>query len=512
MAEITATLLNFLKAIGKYRWYAVAISWTIAVIGWAVVMRLPNQYEASARVYVDTQSILKPLLSGMTSLPNLDQQVVFMRRTLISRPNVERLMRMVDLDVKAKDTKEHEKMVDELMSQIKIGGTERDDIYTITYTSDNPKLGKDVVQSLLTIFVEGSFSGKKQDSEKAVQFIDDQIKSYEEKLTAAENSLKEFKIRNMGLVPREGGGDFGSQLSSATDQLSQARLELAEAEQARNAIRRQISGEPAKPGETVTDVPLTDPELESRIATAQKALDGLRLQYTEQHPDIVANRRLLEQLLAQKADLAKQKKRSADPGAGYSPMLQQLNVALSQAEARVASMRIRVDEYAARVARLRTQSGQVPEVEAQLAQLNRDYQVNKENYQKLLERRESARLSGDLSSATDMLTFRVIDPPTVPAQPAGPNRLRLFSLVFVGALVAGMAVAFLMSQLRPTFLSQATLREVTGLPVLGSVGMNWTKAQTVGRKRRLTALGVSMLVLFGIYGAGMAAILSYPAL
>lgn len=512
MAEITASLLNFLKAIGKYRWYAVAISWTIAVIGWAVVMRLPNQYEASARVYVDTQSILKPLLSGMTSLPNLDQQVVFMRRTLISRPNVERLMRMVDLDVKAKDTKEHEKMVDELMSQIKIGGTERDDIYTITYTSDNPKLGKDVVQSLLTIFVEGSFSGKKQDSEKAVQFIDDQIKSYEEKLTAAENSLKEFKIRNMGLVPREGGGDFGSQLSTATDQLSQARLELAEAEQARNAIRRQISGEPAKPGETVTDVPLTDPELESRIATAQKALDGLRLQYTEQHPDIVANRRLLEQLLAQKADLAKQKKRSADPGAGYSPMLQQLNVALSQAEARVASMRIRVDEYAARVARLRTQSGHVPEVEAQLAQLNRDYQVNKENYQKLLERRESARLSGDLSSATDMLTFRVIDPPTVPAQPAGPNRLRLFSLVFVGALVAGMAVAFLMSQLRPTFLSQATLREVTGLPVLGSVSMNWTKAQTVGRKRRLAAVGVSMLVLFGIYGAGMAAILSYPTL
>jgi polysaccharide chain length determinant protein (PEP-CTERM system associated) len=512
MAEITATLLNFFKAIGKYRWYAVAISWTIAVIGWAVVMRLPNQYEASARVYVDTQSILKPLLSGMTTLPNLDQQVMFMRKTLISRPNVERLMRMVDLDVKAKDTKEHEKMIDELTSKIKIGGTERDDIYTLTYTSDNPKLGKDIVQSLLTIFVEGSFSGKKQDSEKAVQFIDDQIKSYEEKLTAAENSLKEFKIRHMGLLPRDGGGDFSAQLLQASDQLSQARLELAEAEQARNAIRRQIAGEPVKPGETVAGIGATDPELETRIATTQKALDGLRLQYTEQHPDIVANKRLLDQLLAQKAELAKTRKRSVDPGAGYSPMLQQLNVSLSQAEARVASMRTRVEEYSARMARLRTQSGQVPEVEAQLAQLNRDYQVNKENYQKLLERRESARLSGDLSSATDMLTFRVIDPPTVPAQPAGPNRLRLFSLVFVGALVAGIAVAFLMSQLRPTFLSQASLREVTGLPVLGSVSMNWTTEQTVRRKRRLAALGVSVLVLFGIYGAGMAAILSHPTL
>jgi polysaccharide chain length determinant protein (PEP-CTERM system associated) len=512
MAEITAALLNFLKAIGKYRWHAVTITWTIALIGWVVVLRLPNQYEASARVYVDTQSILKPLLSGMTSLPNLDQQVVFMRRTLISRPNVERLMRMTDLDVKAKDSKEHERMVDELMSQIKIAGTERDDIYTLTYVSDNPKLGKEIVQNLLTIFVEGSFSGKKQDSEKAVQFIDDQIKSYEDKLAAAENSMKEFKIKNMGLLPRDGGGDFGGQLMQATDQLSTARLELAEAEQARNAIRRQISGEPAKPGETTVAVPMTDPDLESRIVTVQKNLDGLRLQYTEQHPDIVANKRLLDQLLAQKAELAKTRKRSADPGAGYSPMLQQLNIQLSQAEAQVASMRTRVEEYTGRVARLRAQSASVPEIEAQLAQLNRDYLVNKENYQKLVERRESARLSGDLSSATDMLTFRVIDPPTVPTQPSGPNRLRLFSLVFAAALAAGIAVAFLMSQVRPTFLSHAALREVTGLPVLGSIGMNWTTEQTVRRKRRLVALGFSVLVLFGAYGAGVAAILSRPTL
>jgi polysaccharide chain length determinant protein (PEP-CTERM system associated) len=510
MAEISAAILNFLKAIGKYRWHAVVISWTVAMIGWAVVFRLPNQYEASARVYVDTQSILKPLLSGMTTLPALEQQVMFMRRTLISRPNVERVMRMVDLDVKAKDTKEHDKMVEELMEKIKIAGTERDDIYTITYTAPNGKLGKDIVQSLLTIFVEGSFGGKKQDSEKAVQFIDDQIKQYEEKLASAENALKEFKIKNMGLLPKE--GDFGAKLVDANDALSSARLELAEAQQARNALRHQIAGEPAAPGTAVVDPAAIDPELEGRIATVQKNLDTLRLQFTEQHPDIVANRRLMEQLLAQKADLGKRKKKSLDPGAGYSPMLQQMQVALSQAEARVASMQARVNELAARAARLRVQSATMPEIEAQLAQLNRDYQVNRENYQKLVERRESAKLSGDLSSATDMLTFRVIDPPTAPATPSGPNRLRLFSLVFGGALVAGLAGAFLLSQVRPTFLSQPTLREVTGLPVLGSISMNWTSEQKVRRKRRLYALAASVLVLFGIYGAGMAAILVRPTL
>ncbi|MDL2353707.1 MAG: chain length-determining protein [Pseudomonadota bacterium] len=511
MAEFTAVILSFLKAIGKYRWYAVTISWIVALIGWTVVYKLPNDYQASARVYVDTQSILKPLLAGMTSLPNVEQQVMFMRRTLISRPNVERVMRMVDLDVKTNTVKEHEKLLDEIIDKIKISGTERDDIYTITYNNSNPKLGKDVVQSLLTIFVEGSFGGKKQDADKAVLFIDDQIKTYEEKLAVAEAAMKDFKIRNMGLLPRQ-GTDYTAKMADVSDQLNQAKLELLEAEQARNAIKRQITGDDPAPVSGATVEPETNPELSGRISVLNKQLDALRLQYTEQHPDIIAAKRLVAQLEAQKAEEAKKHRRSSDPGANYSPMLQQLNVALSVAEARVASLKARVDEYSTRNARMRTQSTEAPEVEAQLAQLNRDYQVNQVNYQKLVERRESAKLSGDLSSATDMLTFRVIDPPTVPLAPSGPIRPRLFSMVFVGALVTGLAVAFLMSQLRPTFLSQSALREVSGLPILGSISMNWTTEQKVKRRRRLYTMAASVFALFGAYGGVMALVLIRPSL
>ena len=505
MAELTAVILTFLKAIGKYRWYAIAISWIVALVGWGVVYSLPNDYQASARVYVDTQSVLKPLLSSMTTLPNLEQQVMFMRRTLISRPNVERVMGMVDLDLQAKDAKAKEKKIDELIENIKIVGTERDDIYTISYNNPDPKLGKEVVRSLLTIFVEGSFGGKKQDAEKAVVFIDEQIKSYEEKLSAAENALKEFKIKNMGLLPR-GGIDYSASVVATTDLLSQARLELAEAEQARNAIARQIggAGSPGKPGI------MANPELDTRIAAVNKNLDALRMQYTEAHPDIISARRLLSQLDAQKREEARTRVPSSDPGASYSPMLQQMKVSLSEAEARVASLRARVSEFQSRVARMQTQSTAAPEVEAQLSQLNRDYNVNRDNYQKLVERRESAKLSGDLSSATDMLTFRVIDPPTVPSAPVGPNRPRLFSVVFVIALAAGLGAALLMSQFRPTFLSQSALRDVTGVPILGSISMNWTPAQKARQKKRLYALAASVFALFGAYGTVMAAILIRP--
>ncbi len=164
-----------------------------------------------------------------------------MSRTLLSRPNLKRVMRMTDLDINAKTAKDKEEMVDKLSNAIKITQTGRDDIYTITYNNESPKLAKDVVQSLLTIFVESSVGDKKQDSDKAVHFIEDQIKGYEEKLAAGENALKEFKIKYASQLPRQ-GSNYGVQMQEASDALNQAQLDLNEAEQARNAIKIANAG------------------------------------------------------------------------------------------------------------------------------------------------------------------------------------------------------------------------------------------------------------------------------
>ncbi|MEO8408355.1 MAG: XrtA system polysaccharide chain length determinant [Oxalobacteraceae bacterium] len=506
MEDLVTKLLSHLKGIWKYRWFAVVVTWVVAIVGWIAVTALPDNYQASARVYVDTQNILKPLLSGMTNTPNVEQQVSIMSRTLLSRPNMARVLRMVDLDIKAKTIKDHEQLVDNLMSQLKIGGTGRDDIYTIFYDNANPKLAKDIVQSLLTIFVEGGIGNKKKDSDKAVQFIDEQIKNYEDKLISAENLLKAFKLKNMGLLPRQ-GGDYGSKAAETSESLNQAKLDLVEAEQARNSIQKQISGEEPVLNIEPSPADIINPEIDSRISALNKNLDNLRLQYTERHPDIISTKNLIAQLDARKLEESKLRKRSSDPGANYSPMLQQLKIALSEAEATVAAMKARVDEYSSRNAHMNALRNAAPEVESELSQLNRDYQVYKDNYEKLVGRREVAKLSGELSATTEMITFRVIDPPTVPLIPAGPNRPRLFSMVFLGALLAGVAGAFLMSQIRPTFLSINDLREVTGLPILGSVAMNWTDHEKTKKKKVLYAFGLSLISLLTLYGGIMAVML-----
>ncbi|WP_334186735.1 XrtA system polysaccharide chain length determinant [Noviherbaspirillum sp.] len=507
MEQLITQVLSAVKGIWKYRWYSLAVSWVAAIAGFAAVYIMPNNYQASARVFVDTESILKPLLAGMTTIPDLEQQVSIMSKTLLSRPNVERVMRMVDLDINAKSIKEKEATITNLMNQIKITGTSSNDIYSISYNNADPRLAKNVVQSLLTIFIEGSFGDKMQGSANAVRFIDEQIKQYEEKLLAAESAIKEFRLKHAALSGRE--GEFGGKLVQLEEQLNQARLELNEAEEARNSIKREIAGE--EPifdggGGTVIAAP-ANPELDDRIQTLTKTLDSLRLQFTEQHPDVVATKRLIAQLEARKLQEAKSNAATKPIGKNYSPVLQQLKVALSDAEARVASMRARVVEYSGRVARLKAQANAVPEIEAQFAQLNRDYQVNKNNYEKLIASRDAAKLSGDLSATSEMISFRIIDPPTVPAKPAGPNRPLLFSAAFLAAIGMGIAVAFGMSQIRPTFLSLSHLREVTGFPVLGSVSMNWTELEKKRRKRSMYAFVASFVGVLIFYAGGLGLLL-----
>lgn len=502
MEELISQLNSSLKGIWKYRWIAVGVMWLVAIAGWTKVTLLPDDYQTRARVFVDTQSILKPLLAGMTTVPNIEQQVSIMSRTLLSRPNMERVMRMVDLDVNATTPRDQQRQLDELMSNIKISGTANYDIYTISYSNSNPQLVRDVVQSLLTIFLEGSFKGKSGETRKAVQFIDDQIKSYEDKLIAAENSLMEFKRKNNGLLPRQ-GGDYTAQLQQSADLLNAARLELAEAEQARNAIAGQISGDQPILSADLPMAASDNPELDGRIAALNQSLDAMRLQYTELHPDVVAARRLVAQLDARKVEDSKQRPQT-DPGKHYSPMLQQLKVAHTEAEARAAAMTARVHEYATRHQRLLDQANAVPQVESALAQLNRDYLINKENYEKLIGRREAAKLSGDLSATTEMMTFKIIDPPTLPLTPNGPNRLLLSTLVLGGAMLTGIAAALLVSQIRPTFLSAEALRNSTGLPVLGTVSMNWTERDNVLRKRGKYGFAAIMSTLLLAYAGVLA--------
>ena len=519
MEELLGQLTTILRRMWKFRWPGLLAAWVVGIVGAIVVFKVPDQYEANARIFVDTQSILKPLMSGLTVQPNVEQQVGMLSRTLISRPNVEKLVRMADLDLKNTTKAQQEALIESLMKTLEIRSTNRDNLYSLTYRDSDREKAKRVIQSLVSIFVESSLAGSRKDSDSAKVFLNEQIKNYEARLEEAETRLKEFRMRNIELQTAD-GRDSAARLGEISRQLEQARLELREAENARDAARQQLAAE-KQGGSSVTQSLMQEsqfvvatPEIDARIEAQKRNLDALLQRFTDQHPDIVSARRLIKDLEDQKKkEIAEQRKLMlAAPGASPSAApqgglaFQEMNRLLASSEVQVAALRARVAEYSSRYAQAKAQLKTSPQIEAEAAQLNRDYAIIKKNYEDLVGRRQAAVMSGDLDVASGVADFRLIDPPRVSPKPVSPNRFLLYPAALVAALAAGIFVAFAASQLRPVYDAAFELRAKTGLPVLGVVSMVMSDVDT--RKVRMDAwrfvAGTGTLV--GLYGLGLIAL------
>ena len=507
MDELTQQVRSSVRAMWRWRWVGLGVAWAVALIGAAVLWRMPDRYEASARVYVDTQTVLKPLMAGLAVQPDVDQQVNMLARTLITRPNIETLMRSSDLDLNITDPSQRDRAVEAVASSIKLTGGGRENIYDVSYRDENPERAKRVVQNLVSMFVESGLGGKRRDSESARRFIDEQIKAYEVKLQEAEGRLKDFKLKNFGYTGDAVGGDYFARVGQLNDEVARLRVEIRAAEDSRDAMRRELKGEEPilLPDATMGMGTVGGSDLDMQIVAQKKTLDELLRRFTDRHPDVVATRNLIKELEAQRKQQIDASANAArqSPGKTMSnnPVYQQLKVSLAEQEALVASMKGRLGELQSRLGSLRESASKVPQLEAEMAQMNRDYDVMRRNYDQLVVRRESAKMSEGVDASSGLAEFRVIDPPRVSSHPVFPSRLTLLPLLLLAAVAMGLLVSFGLTQAFPTVHDAKSLRETAGRPVLGTISM-LADAAVRNRERLATvmfAVAFGGLLLF--YGA-----------
>ena len=226
MDEILAQALGYLRGIWRYRWVALVVAWVVAVAGWVHVSQMPDQYQASAQVHVDTESVLRPLMSGLAVEPNVQQRVDMMTRTLLTRPTLEMVARETDMHLRATTEAQMNAVIEGLRSNLNIQALGRqNNLYRISYVSNDPRQAYAVVQSLLNQFVEGFLGDTRVDRDAAQRFLDQQIRDYERRLEAAEQRRADFRRQNAGLLPGD-RGDYYQRLQRAQEELRQTELEL----------------------------------------------------------------------------------------------------------------------------------------------------------------------------------------------------------------------------------------------------------------------------------------------
>jgi polysaccharide chain length determinant protein (PEP-CTERM system associated) len=505
-------LFDYARGIWNYRWQALATTWIVSVVGWTLLSEVPDMYEASATVYVDTESLLRPLLRGLTVEIDVGEKLGLMTKRLLSQTNLERVAHRAGLDRGASSPEEVRAIVRDLSRNVNLAETRANrhtrgprppDVYIISSRSSDPRIALNVVEALLSTFVEDTSQDSRERSESAQQFLDLQIAEYESRLVGAENRLREFKRSHIDTLPEQGASYF-QRLQTARSELEEVELAIREAQYRRNELRRQLAGTPSGQRAVGLDgAPLQTPT-ESRLLAMQTTLDELRLKYTDSHPDVIETRQSIKELESQlEAERLASESGYGGSASAPNPLHQQLRLTLGEVEAELAALRVRRDEFQGRAEVLQQQVEVLPEVEAELQRLNRNYETYREQYDTLVTRRESARLSEDVEQTGEDVKFQVIDPPRIPTYPIAPNRLLLTAGVFAVALGMGVGLAFLLSQFRPAIFGRRALATVSGLPVFGTVSYVWTPRDRL--RWRVGIVGFLLATALLVPAVGLAA-------
>ena len=492
LQQIISDVLDHVRGMWRYRWWANSIAWILFLGGWLFICSLPNSYLASTRVYVDTNSLLTPLMKGLTATDNELDEVQLVSKAVLTRPNLEKVANQTDLALRAKTPEALEGLITRLQQRVHVTGG-RDNIFTIEYQDVSREKARAVVAAVLDTFVENSIGNEGTDAEVTERAVAGEIKNHEQRLREAEEKLAKFKQNNLGYMPGE-YGDYYKRLEAALGSVSQTQEKVRLLGERRDALKRQIDGEDPVLGIMPSATVQTGSQNCSQSGSIQQLeaqLSALRVEFTDKHPRVISLQETIAQL---KKECAAEAETAHETGAVQAPqpagvqpleanpVYQNLKIQLSTSEVDLAEARAQLTTFQNQVAQLRRDVDKITEVEAQLKQLNRDYDVIQTRHQELLKRWEDLQAKKRLDPVTDNVQFRRIEPPYALADPVGPKRTLLLSAVLVLALGGGLVVAFGLNQLHPAYFTRNSLSKAVGIPVLGSITMILTP-QAVRRSR-----------------------------
>jgi len=272
-------------------------------------------------------------------------------------------------------------------------------------------------------------------------------------------------------------------------------LEIRELQIQLKNIDDQMSGE-AQVSAHLTE----EGQLQERISSLQGQLDTLRMTYLDTYPDIVIIKDQISSLKQQMEHVRKQDKKQIKTAGTLNPLFQELRSQYSQYSTQLAALKTRLKATKNLLKDEKDRAVQINTVDAVLAQLTRDYDVNKNLYQTPLRQRETARVSMNIDIANQGLTLKVQEYPIVPIRPIG---LRLMHFAIAGlflALVAPVGLAYALVMFDGRVRGSVEIQNIIQAPVIGEV-TTYRDGQYNARLIKWFSIASAVFVLvLAIYG------------
>ena len=469
-----------------------------------------KKYESEVTLFIDNSNIVRPLLEGAAVTTAHRDQAYIASEILFSQEILDKVMEeggWVDGSMTLEDRERIKEKIIDKTSISNQGST----LLRIAFENADPRTAYETTRSFADLFLERTKQDQATESEKAFDFIDSQVEVYRKKLADSEKRLQDFRAQTSDARPGT-EKNLDARILELRRKIESTELEYAEARSRADALSREL----ARVAVTADNV-YRESQYLSQINDLQAEMDLLLLSYTEDYPDIVRLRQQIDdlrQLAAREKQRQVEQSRNASAvvigrdayisrGTSMSPIYQKLSAEASSAEVEANSLKTRLDNTRVLLSKELNRSNKTTDVERKLADLSRDYQVNKDIYQDLLKRRESARVSMTLDKERQGVLYRIQEPATYPILPDG---IRFLHFAIVGIMlgfILPLTYLIVFLQLDPRVRTASVLSEEDGLelPLLAVVPhleSSRDKSSWFTKKGTLMLIVMSVFIIYAV--------------
>lgn len=485
----------------RRRWYFLVPLFFGWLLVWGTSWLLPSVYRSGTLILVEQPTVPSQYVVPNIASDNLQDRLQSITQQILSRTRLMRIIESQNLYADRRDRSTPDEVVERMRKDIEIELVhDRDELtaFNVYYSSLDPLVAQRVTKQLTDLFISENLEERQEQSENTTQFLESHLEDARKSLSEQEQRIRQFKDEHLGDLP--------GQLQSNLQILSGLQTQLGGEQDALNRAKQQNvylesllgqyrSVQRSKPGDTVSvGLPALDQELDRLKAR----LADLSSHYTDLHPDV---RKVKEQIA--KAEIMKQeitadlkaKAKAAVTGDGATTSMaseaeisemspkSELESQLKVNRIEIANRELGSAELKSKIAEYQSRLNREPVREQQLAELTRNYDQSKANYDALLKKRNDSELATSLERRQQGEHFRILDPPSLPVKPHSPNRLKLSVIGLIAGLVLGGGLSAGAEMVDDRLYSEKQLKELLSVSVISEIPPITTSKEEARRQR-----------------------------
>lgn len=461
----------------RQRWWVIVPAVLVSMVVFLVSAKLPRSFRSETFILVDSQKVPAEYVKATVS-SDVTERLQTISQEILSRTHLEKIIEQYGL-YPDKRSLPMEDVVDFMRRDIDlaivsdknnrasgIGG------FRLSYIGAKPEVAQQVTRQLGSLFIEENLKVRESQAEGTNEFIESELVKAKQVLDAHEKQVKEFKSRYSGGLPEQEQSNL--QLIGQTQALLQANSDTLNRLQQQKSYTETMMESMGK-GMTPTGAKPTSPELEA----LRRELVTLQQKYTANHPDVIS---VKSQIAALEAELSKSV--ATDPATGQSGVPANVRAQLKLLDSEIANRNKKQVDLENRIRALQGRVENLPRVEQEFAEINRDYTVSKANYEALLAKQNSSQMAAEMERRAKGEQFRIVDPASYPMKPAKPN----LPMINLGGLLVGLMVGGGMGFLRElrdrSIHTEKDVSHYLNAPVLGVMLVIHTEQSLAEAKRK----------------------------